>query len=142
MSAPVATRPRGDTWRQPLKLANAQKQARARLRWALKRREIDIRDALDEPAAQGMKVLHLLGYLPGNRRPFRGRAIRRADAQARRIAVAARIHSETLTVSALSAPRRSELAAAAHRIADLGTRPIEPGSRAHLLPARVGHGLG
>ena len=60
MSTPVATRPGGATWREPLKLANAENQARAQLRGALKRREIDIREALDAPAAQGMRVLDLL----------------------------------------------------------------------------------
>lgn len=101
------------SWREQLAHANAVRFARSELRRALKRREIELRAALDHPAAQTMAVMELLAYLPARPRSGRARVVRRADAQARAIASRALILSETVPVSALSANRRDQLAAIA-----------------------------
>ncbi len=103
-------------WRENLELANSARLARSDLRWQLKRREIDLREALDHPAAQQMAVVDLLAFLPGRTRTGEGKVLSRADGQARAICEAVGIHSETLPVSALSAPRRDQVAAAAKRV--------------------------
>jgi hypothetical protein len=102
-------------WRENLELANSARLARSDLRWQLKRREIELREALDHPAAQQMTVVDLLAFLPGRTRTGEGKVLSRADGQARAICEMVGIHSETLPVSALSAPRRDQVAAAAAR---------------------------
>jgi hypothetical protein len=93
-----------------LRQGNAIRLARSEVRRGLKRRRIDIRDALDHPAVQTMPVIELLAYLPGRRGVARGKQFRRAEALARRIARAAWLHTETVTVADLSPARRDRVA--------------------------------
>jgi hypothetical protein len=103
-------------WRENLELANSARLARSDLRWQLKRGEIELRAALDHPAAQQMAVVDLLAFLPGRARTGEGKVLSRADGQARMICRMVGILSETLPVSALSEPRREQVAAAAKRL--------------------------
>ena len=108
-----------------LRRGNAIRLARTEIRQGLKRRRIDIRDALDHPAAQRMAVVDLLAYLPGRRNGCHGKQVRRADALAKRIAKEAGIHTETLTVAALSPARRDRVAEVVWQIAPGCEPPVE-----------------
>ena len=108
-----------------LRRGNAIRLARTEIRQGLKRRRIDIRDALDHPAAQRMAVVDLLAYLPGRRNGCHGKQVRRADALAKRIAKEAGIHTETLTVAALSPARRDRVAEVVWQTAPGGEPAVE-----------------
>ena len=107
-----------------LRRGNAVRISRSEVRHGLKRRRVDIRDALDHPAVQSMPVIDLLAYLPGRRRDGRGKHVRRADALARRIAREAWIHTETLKVADLSTARRDRVAEVAWQVAP-GCEPAQ-----------------
>jgi hypothetical protein len=108
-----------------LRRGNAIRLARSQVRRAVKRRRMDIRDALDHPAVQTMPVMELLAYLPGRRNGGSGKQIRRADALARRIAKEAWVHTETVTVADLSPARRDRVAEVVWQTAPGCEPPVE-----------------
>jgi hypothetical protein len=113
-----------------LRRGNAIRLARSEIRRGLKRRRIDIRDALDHPAVQTMPVIELLSYLPGRRGVPRGKQIRRAEALARRIARAAWLQTETVTVADLSPARRDRIAEVVWQTAPGYEPPVVEGGAA------------
>jgi hypothetical protein len=125
-------------WRENLDLANSARLARTELRWRLKRGEIEIRAALDESAAQGMAIFDLLAFMPGRAKTGDGKVLSRADGQARAVLAMAGIPSETLQVSALSAPRRDQVATLAEQVARRPYSAWPPHSRGgRVRPAHL-----
>lgn len=104
--------------RAALELANKRRIARKELRQGLKRRRIDLAQALRSPHAAGMRIAVLLEALPGQRGPVKNNQQVRAIGQAAKLAAWAGI-SPHARVRDLSPIERHRLIRAQDRIPHL-----------------------